>query len=62
MQRAAAKRASPGARRLGQIGIAGEQQLMECGVGQQVSIQRMRPPRLDGADHHGQTRPKARTQ
>src|ERR1700719_2803370 len=33
MQRAAAKRASPGARRVGQIGIAGEQQLMQCGVG-----------------------------
>ena len=44
MQRATAKRASPGARRLGDIGIAGEQQLMECGVSQQVSIQRMRPP------------------
>ena len=28
----------------------------------EISIQRMRPPRLDGADHHGQTRPKARTQ
>jgi tetratricopeptide (TPR) repeat protein len=40
MQRAAAKRASLGSRRVGQIGIAGKQQLMECGVGQQVSIQR----------------------
>ena len=45
MQRAAAQRASPGPRRLGQIGIAGEQQLMECGVGQQVLwVQRMCPP------------------
>ena len=33
---------------------------MECGVGQQVSIQRMRPPRLDGADPHGQARPPGR--
>ena len=40
MQRAAATHASPGTRRVGEIGIAGEQQLMECGVGQQVSIQR----------------------
>jgi hypothetical protein len=29
---------------------------MECGVGQQVSIQRMRPPRRDGADQYGQAR------
>ena len=56
MQRATAKRASPGARRVGEIGIEGEQQLMECGVGQQVSIQRMRPPRRDGADRYGQAR------
>jgi tetratricopeptide (TPR) repeat protein len=40
MQRAAATRASPGTRRVGEIAIAGEQQLMESGVGQQVSIQR----------------------
>ena len=44
MQRATAKPASLGTRRVGEIGIAGEQQLMECGVGQQVSIQRKRPP------------------
>ena len=56
MQRATAKRASLGSRRVGEIGIEGEQQLMECGVGQQVSIQRMRPPRLDGADQYGQAR------
>ena len=56
MQRAAAKRASLRSRRLGDIGIAGEQQLMECGIGQQLSIQCMRPPHLDGADQHGQAR------
>ena len=56
MQRATAKPASPGACHLGEIAIAGEQQLMECGVGQKVSIQRMRPPHLDGADQHGQAR------
>ncbi len=44
MQRAAAKRTSLLARRLGKIGIAGEQQMMEGSVGQQVSIQRMPPP------------------
>ena len=56
MQRATAKPASPGACHVGEIAIAGEQQLMECGVGQKVSIQRMRPPHLDGADQHGQAR------
>jgi len=56
MQRATAKPASLGACHVGEIAIAGEQQLMECGVGQQVSIQRMRPPHLDGADQHGQAR------
>ena len=44
MQRATARRASLGARRVGEIGIESEQQLMESGVGQQVSIQRMHPP------------------
>ena len=56
MQRATAKHTSPGARGVGEIRIAGEKHLMECGVGQQVSIQRMRPPHLDGADQHGQAR------
>ena len=46
MQRTTATSASRGARRVGEIGIAGKQQLMECGVGQQISIQRMRPPAL----------------
>ena len=27
--------------------VEGEQQMVECGVGQQVSVQRMRPPRLE---------------
>jgi hypothetical protein len=46
MQRACATHASPGTCRVGKIAITGEQQLMECGVGQQLSIQRMRPPAL----------------
>ncbi len=50
MQHAAAQPASPGPRDLGEIGVEGEQQMMECGIGQQLSIQRMRPPRFDGAD------------
>jgi hypothetical protein len=54
MQSAAAQRASLGSRRVGEIGIEGEQQVMECGVGQQVSVQRMRPPRLNGAQPYGQ--------
>jgi hypothetical protein len=44
MQRASATHASPGTCRVGKIAITGEQQMMECGVGQQLSIQRMRPP------------------
>jgi hypothetical protein len=56
MQRAAAKHTSPGARGVGEIRIAGEKHLMECGVGQQVWVQRMRPPRLEGADRNGQAR------
>jgi hypothetical protein len=31
-------------------------ELVECGIGQQVSMQRTRPPRLEGADHNGQAR------
>jgi hypothetical protein len=50
MQRATAMFASLGAGRVGDIGVEGEQQVMESGVGQQVSIQRMRPPHLDGVD------------
>ena len=46
---------------IGEIAIKGEQQMTECGISQQVSIQRMRPPRHDDADPHGQARPKART-
>jgi hypothetical protein len=41
---------------VGEVPITREQQLVECGVGQQVSVQGMRPPRLEGADHNGQTR------
>jgi hypothetical protein len=41
---------------VGEVAITGEQQLVECGVGQQVSVQAMRPPRLEGADHNGQAR------
>jgi len=33
-----------------------EQQFVECDVAQQVPVQRMRPPRLEGADHNGQAR------
>jgi len=62
MQRTATTRAALTARRIGEIAIKGKQQMMEGGVGQQVSIQRMRPPHRDGADQHGQARPKARTQ
>ena len=40
---------------VGEVVITGEQQLVECGVGQHVSVQRM-PPRLVGADHNGQAR------
>ena len=42
--------ASLGACRVGDIGVEGEQQVMESGVGQQVSVQRMRPSRFVGAD------------
>ena len=41
---------------IGEVAITGEQQLVECGVGQQVSVQVMRPSRLEGADHNGQAR------
>ena len=41
---------------VGEVAITGEQQLVKCGVGQHVSVQRMRPPRLVGADHNGQAR------
>src|SRR5271168_5020022 len=41
---------------VGEVAIIGEQQLVECGVAQRVSVQRMRPPRLEGADHNGQAR------
>jgi hypothetical protein len=41
---------------VGEVAITGEQQLVECGVGQQVSVQGMRPPRREGADHNGQAR------
>jgi signal transduction histidine kinase len=41
---------------VGEVAITGEQQLVECGVGQHVSVQRMRPPRLVGTDHNGQAR------
>ena len=47
MQRATTKCASPGSRRVGEIGIESEQKLMESGVGQQVSIQRCVLPRRD---------------
>ena len=33
---------------IGEVAITGEQQLVECGVGQQVSVQVMRPSRLEG--------------
>jgi SEC-C motif len=39
---------------VGEVAITGEQQLVECGVGQHLSVQRMRSPRLVGADHNGQ--------
>jgi hypothetical protein len=58
MQRAAAQRALLGSGRVGEIAVAGEQKIVERGVGQQLSIQRMRPPRFDGARPYG----KARTQ
>ena len=41
---------------IGEVPIKDEKQLMECGVGQQGLIQRMRPPRLKVVDHDGQTR------
>ena len=41
---------------VGEVAIIGQQQLVECGVAQRVSVQRMRPPRLEGADHNGQAR------
>ena len=56
MQHAAAQRASLGAGRVGEIAVEGEQQLMEFGVGQQVSVQRMRPPHTTSADPDGQAR------
>jgi hypothetical protein len=56
MQHATAQRASPGSGLLGEIAVAGEQEIVERGVGQQLSIQRIRPPRFDGARPHGQAR------
>ena len=53
MQRAAADEAPPGARRLGQIGVEGQQKMMESGVSQQLLIQRC-VLSLDGAQHDGQ--------
>jgi hypothetical protein len=56
MQHPAAQRASRASRRIGKIPIEGEQQVVESGIGQQGSVQGMRPPRLEGADRDGQDR------
>ena len=42
--------ASLGPGRIGDISVKGEQEIVESGVGQQLSVQRIRPPHLDGAD------------
>src|SRR5271167_2565885 len=56
MNNAVASLASGTPSGIGEVAITGEQQLVECSVGQQVSVQAMRPPRLVGADHNGQAR------
>lgn len=44
MNNAAASLAPSTPSGVGEVAITGEQQLVECGVGQHVSVQRMRPP------------------
>src|SRR6266581_1345775 len=54
MNNAATPRATRTPCGVGEVAIIGEQQLVECGVAQRVSVQRMRPPRLEGIDRNGQ--------
>ena len=56
MQHAAAQRASCASCRIGKIPIEGEQQVVEFGVGQQGSVQGMRPSQLQVVDRDGQDR------
>jgi hypothetical protein len=56
MENAAAQPAPRASCGIGEVPVIGEQQLMEIGVGQQVSVQGVRPPRREGADYYGQVR------